>query len=315
MARYLEQRLKIRHLRVIDAIEQHKSILRASQALQISQPALTRTLQEVEEIIGGELFVRHSRGMQVNDVGMLATAGARKLLVTLREMEDELGRLVDRQRRVIRVGALPVAAHGLLPAVLASASGLAARLHIELIEGRTDQLLPALARGEIDVIVGRLYPPAIPDDFVRRVLYHEPISLIARTDHPLFAQSAPTPDDVRAFPLVLPAVSTLMEHDVRALLDAIGLVPDDAIQSSSVGFMRELLLSGNFVTAMPRILVAGDLARGLLRILPIPLPPHDRPAGLMYRSELGAAGSMLLAEISGELARLEDGEIITRVDV
>ncbi|MEG3126156.1 LysR substrate-binding domain-containing protein [Sphingomonas sp. GB1N7] len=314
MARYLEQRLKIRHLRVIDAIEQHKSVLRASQALMISQPALTRTLQEVEEMVGGELFERHSRGMHVNDVGMLMTAGARKLLVTLREMEDDLGQLVDRQRRVIRVGALPVAAHGLLPAVLASASGLSAQLRIELIEGRTDQLLPALAKGEIDVIVGRLYTPAIPDDFVRRVLYQEPISLIARTDHPLFALPAPTPDDVRRFPLVLPAVSTLMERDVRALLGAIGLIPDDAIQSSSVGFMRELLLSGNFVTAMPRILVAGDLARDMLRIVPIGLAAHDRPAGLMYRDQLGAAGTILLAEIARELSRLEDSDIVTLVN-
>ncbi|MEF9875908.1 MAG: LysR family transcriptional regulator, partial [Gordonibacter sp.] len=71
MARYLEQRLKIRHLRVIEALDQHKSLLRASKALGVSQPGLSRTLQEVEDIVGCELFERHPRGVQPNAVGRL----------------------------------------------------------------------------------------------------------------------------------------------------------------------------------------------------------------------------------------------------
>src|SRR5690242_16167878 len=62
MARYLDQRLKLRHLRVIHAISQHASLLRASQALRLTQPALTRSLQEIEEIVGVRLYDRHAKG-------------------------------------------------------------------------------------------------------------------------------------------------------------------------------------------------------------------------------------------------------------
>ena len=59
MARHLEHRLKIRHLRVVDAIEQHARVLRAAQVLQIGQPAPTRTVQTVEEMICGDVFGAH----------------------------------------------------------------------------------------------------------------------------------------------------------------------------------------------------------------------------------------------------------------
>jgi LysR family pca operon transcriptional activator len=310
LAHYLEQRLKIRHLRVIDALEQHKSLLRASRALRVSQPALSRTLQEVEEIIGAEIFERHPRGVRPNATGAVLTAGARKLLTTIRELEGQLDRLSDGQRRTIRVGALPVAAHGLLPAVLANAGEQAARLTISVIEGKTDQMIPALLSGEIDVIVGRLYPPSQPDDLVRRVLYDEPISLVARSDHPLFALPSVSAADVQRYTLVLPSVSTLMERDVREILEQLRLDTDAAVQSTSVGFMRELLLSGTFVSAVPRVLVAGDLARDTMRILPVAVPSAPRPAGIIHRGPLGEAGKLLLAELQREVARLEESDIV-----
>ncbi|PZQ56681.1 MAG: transcriptional regulator [Novosphingobium pentaromativorans] len=310
MAHYLEQRLKIRHLRVIDALEQHKSLLRASRALRVSQPALSRTLQEVEEIIGAEIFERHPRGVRPNATGKVLTATARKLLSTIRDLETELDRLSDGQQRTIRVGALPVAAHGLLPAVLANAGSRTANLSISVVEGRTDQMIPSLLSGEIDVIVGRLYPPGQSDGLERRVLYNEPISLVARSDHPLFAMPAISVAEVQRFSLVLPAVSTLMERDVREILRQIGLSTDAAVQSTSVGFMRELLLSGNFVSAVPRVLVAGDLARDMLRILPVPIPAAARPAGIIHRGNLGDAGKLLLAELEREVARLEESDIV-----
>lgn len=310
MAHYLEQRLKIRHLRVIDALEQHKSLLRASSALRVSQPSLSRTLQEVEEIIGAEIFERHPRGVRANATGAILTAAARELLSTIRNLETDLGRLSDGQKRTIRVGALPVAAHGLLPFVLAHTNSQAAHLSIEVIEGHTGQLIPSLLSGAIDVIVGRLYAPAEPDGLTRRVLYNEPISLVVRSDHALLDRPAVTVEDLLRYTLVLPAVSTLIERDVRTILEKIGLRVETAIQSSSVGFMRELLLSGNFISAVPRVLVAGDLARDTLRILPISLPATDRPAGIIHRGPLGAAGQLLLAELEAEIARLEEGGIV-----
>lgn len=314
MARYLEQRLKIRHLRVIDAVEEHKSVLRASQVLGVSQPTLTRSLQEVEEIVGAPLFDRHARGVDANETGKMLAERARTLLSIIRRTEDDLADLADDRRRSIRVGALPVAALGLMPAVIAHTSRQGARLTISLTEGRTPDLLAALERGEIDVIVGRLYPPQSPDSLSRRVLYDEPISLIARQDHPIFKHAHPTPEEAARYPLVIPALSSLIQAEVLRAIDGLGLPVSEAVQSSSVGFIRELVINGDFITAMPQVMVAGDLMRASLSIVPLPIRHEARPAGLIFREDLGAAGDLMMAELAREIDRLADEGVVVLPD-
>ena len=67
--RYLDQRLRLSMLRAVDAVEAHRSLLTASAALGITQPALTKSLQELEDIVQTRLFDRHSRGVRPTDAG------------------------------------------------------------------------------------------------------------------------------------------------------------------------------------------------------------------------------------------------------
>ena len=69
MNRYLDQRLKLRHFRIIEAVSQHSSLLRASAALSLAQPALTRSIHEIEEILGFRLYERHAKGVRETQFG------------------------------------------------------------------------------------------------------------------------------------------------------------------------------------------------------------------------------------------------------
>jgi len=307
---YLEQRLKLRHLRVIDALVESKSLLRASEVLGVSQPALTRTLREIEEVVGTEIFERHARGVRANEVGLLLAEGARSLLLILRRMEGDLAALSDTRKWNIRVGVSPISALGLMPAVIARSTTSALQLSINLIEGRTDQLLPALVKGEIDMVVGRLYDQPPPDGLTQHVLYQEPVSFIAAASHPLSQVATLSAANLAAYPMVLPPVGSPLEKEVLEILEALDLIPMQSLNSTSMGLTRELLIDGNFITVMPRILVAGDIVRGTLRLLPVAFPPVIRPAGLVYRNELGVAGNLMLVELSREIARLVDEGIL-----
>lgn len=312
--RYLEQRLKLRHLRVVDAIVESGSLLKASEVLGVSQPALTRALHEIEDIVGTEIFERHARGMRANEVGLLLAEGARSLLLTLRRMETDLAALADTRKRTIRVGVSPISALGLMPAVIANTTNRTARLTIKLIEGRTDSLIPALVRGEIDVVVGRIYDPPAADGLTRKILYNEPLTIIASADHPLAGMARLTAEAIAAYPMIMPPMGSPLEREVEHVLAALALMPEDGVHSTSMGLTRELLLAGKFVTLMPSILVASDMARGTLRPLPVKLPPLRRPAGLIYAEDLGVAGKLMLAELSREIARLVDEGILDLPD-
>ena len=156
---------------------------------------------------------------------------------------------------------------------------------IRMEEGRTEDLLPLLAAGEIDLIVGRLYEPTTPDGFVREVLYEEPISVLARADHPIFERSDIMLEDLASFDLVLPTVSQRVGQEIEHFLATLSLPPSASLRSSSIGFIREMLHSTDYITITPRLMMAGDLLRGTIRVVPLPIRTPGRPAGLIYRRD------------------------------
>ncbi len=278
--RYLDQRLRLSLLRAVDAVDAHGSLLKASAVLGVTQPALTRSLQELEELLQVRLFDRHARGVRTTQAGLVFVRTARRVLAELRRLDEDLDGLASPGGGSVALGALPVAAAGILPGVLARLRASDPDLRVRLQQGRTEDLMPLLAAGEIDLIVGRLYEPAVPDRFAREALWTEPISVLARSRHPVFS-GAVTVDALRRYELVLPTVSQRVGQEIERLLALLGLQPTTSLRSSSYGFIREMLHATDLISVMPRLMMVGDLLRGTLRVVPLPIPAPDRPAGLI----------------------------------
>jgi LysR family pca operon transcriptional activator len=158
-------------LRAIDSIERHKGLLKASNELGITQPALTRTLHEVEEILGGQIFERHSRGVAVTPFGEVVCVAVRRVLSEISRLDQDIDRFLKGDTRVVAVGAMPPAAIGILPDVLGQLRAQAPDIHVHLTQGSMEELAPLLNNGLLDMIVGRVFPSETPDEFVREVLY------------------------------------------------------------------------------------------------------------------------------------------------
>ena len=88
-------------------------------------------------------------------------------------------------------------------------------------------------------------------------------------------------EELRRYDLVLPTVTQRVGQEIEHLLSLLGLVPTSSLRSSSYGFIREMLLATDLISVMPRLMMAGDLLRGALRVVPLPIPAPDRPAGLI----------------------------------
>lgn len=279
--RFLEQRLKLHHFRAVDAIMVQRSLLKAAALLNLSQPALTKTLQDMERIIGQRLFDRLPQGMRPTEAGELLAQAARRILAETRRLDEALDQIADPGGGTVALGALPVAAAGVLPGALSRLKHERPGLRVRLQQGRTEELLPLLAADELDLIVGRLYEPALPDGFVREPMWEEPISILARTQHPVFAFPAVTTETLREFELILPTVSQRVGREIDALLILLGLNQLSTLRASSYGFIREMLHATDSIAIMPRLMMAGDLLRGTLRVVPLPVAAPPRPAGLI----------------------------------
>ena len=278
--RYLDQRLRLPLLRAVDAIERHRSLLKASVALGVSQPALTKSLHELEDMLQLRLFDRHSRGVRPTEAGAVFVRSARHILAELRRLDEDLDLLSSPGGGGVALGALPVAAAGVLPGALARLKAAHPAIRVRLQQGRTEELLPLLASGEIDLIVGRLYEPPVPDGFGREALWTEPLSVLARAGHPLLAARVSL-DALRRCDLVLPTITQRVGGEIEHLLARLGIDPAAALRSSSYELIREMLHGTDLLSVMPRLMMAGDLLRGTLRVVPLPIPAPDRPAGLI----------------------------------
>jgi LysR family pca operon transcriptional activator len=311
MVRYLDQRLKLRHLRVIDAISTHSSLLRASNALRLTQPALTRSLQEIEDILGAKLYDRHAKGVRETQFGAALSQSARAILAELSKLDATLDRLQHDSSVMVTVGVLPVASVGIMPGVVARLNDTREDLRVRLIQGLTDDLIPQLSAGRLDLIVGRLYELPTPDGLTREVLYHEPMSLMARPDHPIFQPPGPTLERLAQSKLVLPTVASLLGQEIDALLVEMGIELSRPIRSTSLGFIREMMQSGDVVTIMPKLMLAGDLLRGSIRLAPLPVPVPNRPAGIIYRGDTALPPS---ARVLIDTLKTYIDEVVSRDD-
>jgi LysR family pca operon transcriptional activator len=308
--RHLDQRLKLSLLRLADALDTHGSLLKAGAALGLSQPALSRGLRELEAMVGARLFERHARGVRPTEAGVAVIRLARRVLAELRRAEEELDALGAAAGGVVRVGVLPVAAVGVLPGVLIRLRAEHPALGVRLQQGRTEELLPLLAARELDLVVGRLYAPAVPDGFLREALWEEPISVLARAGHPLLARHGPvTAAMLAAHEMVLPTVSQRVGQEIDQVLAQLGLPRDVPLRASSYGFIRETLLASDAVAVMPRSMMLGDLLRGTLGVVPLAVPAPLRPAGIIRAAEpppssaVAAFIGALRAHLAGLAAR------------
>jgi LysR family pca operon transcriptional activator len=312
--RYLDQRLRLHLLRAADAIETNGSLIKAAAALGVSQPALTKSLHELEDIVQLKLFDRHPRGVRPTEAGSVFVLCARRILAELRRLDESLDRLSSSEEGPVVLGALPVAAAGVLPGVLTRLKAAHPRIGIRLLQGRTKELLPLLAAGEIDLIVGRLYEPSTPDSFEREALWTEPISILARAEHPIFSEPV-TPESLRRFDLVLPTITQRVGEEIEEMLSLLSLDATASLRSSSYSFIREMLHGTDLLAVMPRLMMVGDLLRGALRVVPLPLPAPDRPAGLILprNRRLHPAADLFVASLRAYVAEIAEHGIIASI--
>jgi len=299
---HLEHHLKLRQLRVIVSVAQHESISKAARALGITQPALTKSVKEVEEALGVRIFDRTTRGVRSNVFGVAVVDRARLILAELERLKDDVVRLDTGESGVIAIGALPVAAAGLLPRAIAKLRERYPALGVRISQGLTDELLASVAAGELDMMVGRLYETITRNEFQRQILYREPLSIVVRDGHPLLDRQPIEGADLAQFELILPSSRQKVYGEVLQLLTNIGIHPGpNALQTNDFGFIKETLLTSDLVGILPRVVFAGDISRGLIKTVVTQFPAQMRLVGIMFpRGRLRPAGIVALAEILRE---------------
>jgi DNA-binding transcriptional LysR family regulator len=255
--RVLRSNLKLRHLQLLVALDQFRHLGRAAEFLSVSQPAVSKTLAEIERMFDLELFVRSTRGTEPTAYGVAVVRFARSVLADYDRTRDEIAAVAGGAAGRVSVGAMVVATPSLLVRAVALLKQRSAQTTVMVEEGDLTRLLPRLRVGELDLFVGRLEPGYASPDLDTEALYAEPMCIVVRPDHPLVHETRIEWSKLAAVAWVVPPPWASSRIKLEQMFYKHGLAPPvDIVETAS--FLATL----TFVRERPAV---GFLARGVAR--------------------------------------------------
>ncbi len=257
--------MELRQILYFVRVAEQRSFSRAAELLGVSQPSLSRQVQQLEIEAGTHLLVRNGRGVEPTEAGRRMLDHGKALLdMADRALADVRDRGVETTGKVV-IGLPARVAHAITPLLVARFREALPRAAITVAEGLSAQLRESLLAERLELAV--LYDPAPSPQLVFESLYREPLVLAASA-----ATSARLPRSVSVsslarYPLVVPsqpnAIRSLLERACRRQ----GVVLDIVAEVDAVGTLRELAARGQAYTVLPRSAVAGVAELRMARIV------------------------------------------------
>lgn len=256
---------------------------RAAETLNLSQPALSKTLNELEQLTGTRLFERGRLGAQLTLVGEQFLTHAVKVLDALNTAGQALNRKEGLNNDVVRIGALPTAALGILPTVIGQFHKQQKDITLQVATMNNTMLLAGLKSGEIDIGIGRMSDPELMSGLNYELLFLESLKLVVRPGHPLLQETV-TLSRVMEWPVVVSPKGTIPRQNAETLLQSQGCkIPAGCIETLSASLSRQLTVDYDYIWFVPSGAVKDDLRRGLLTALPVPTQGAGEPIGILTR--------------------------------
>jgi len=275
-------RLRFRHLQFLDILGTTRNLRLTAEQMHITQPAATKVLMDIEEMLEARLFDRLPRGMRPNELGLFTLSYAHAALDGHRRFVDEFSTLKQGGHGHVTIGAISGSAAHLLIAAVAELQRLRPLLVVKVLEQSSDQLIVWLAERKIDVMIGRFTDDAQRAQFRYEKLSGEGLQVTAGVHHPLRGMNAPSLLELSRWPWILYPTSTALRKVSDDIFSSTGLsLTSGIVETPSFLFALELLQSTQMLSLQPAALVDKFVRRGLLTRIAAELPDRMPDFGLI----------------------------------
>jgi LysR family pca operon transcriptional activator len=296
----IESRVRFRHLQTFLEVARQKSVVKAAGLLNVSQPAVTKTIRELEEALGVAVFERDGRGIRITRSGEIFMRHAGQAITALRQGIDSVANGAETTGPPIRVGALPTVSARIMPYAMKLFLAEGTGSTIKIVTGENAVLLEQLRLGELDLVVGRLAAPDKMTGFFFEHLYSEQVLFVVRAGHPLAPKSENLFARLAEFPVLMPTRGSIIRPFVDRffITNGIAALPTQ-IETVSDSFGRAFVRQSDAVWIISAGVVADEIAGGALVALPVDTVETRGPVGLTMRTDAVAspAFSILLQTI------------------
>lgn len=284
------------------------SLQAAARHLNISQPALSKSLKELETHLNSALFERSSRGVVLTAAGRALRARACDIQAAWDSALIELTATRDGARGELRIGVGPTYEAAFMGKVLARLGRDFPNLRLSVRTGVGAILLPALNAGEIGLYIGGLRsgPETLAPGINEIHLYDQTNRIVAAAGDPLARATPPGPEALAARAWVRLSYDTAAAERTQALFRKAGVAaPRSTVQTDSLALALDLVRDHGFLTSLPEPLLHPALGGGLVA-LEVPDYAWQIATGISYRQSIGTSAPFhaLLAVLRAEVAAL-----------
>ncbi|WP_115668852.1 pca operon transcription factor PcaQ [Ciceribacter selenitireducens] len=291
----MDQRIKFRHLQTFLEVARQRSVGKAADALAITQPAVTRTMREIEDILGVSLLEKDGRGIRVSHFGEVFLKHAGESLAAVQRGMDSLAQALKSEGPPVRIGTLPTASATIMPDAVAEFLAIGTGSQVTIVSGENRVLLNSLRLGELDLVVGRLAAPEYMTGLTFEPLYSEEVAIIVSPNHPLLARRNFTLGALANYTVLMPTKNSVIRPFVDRLLLTNG-IPDlpNTVETVSDSFGRAFVTRHNAIWFISRGVVADELQSGRLAELEIDMGETRGAVGLTTPAAVEPSAALAL---------------------
>jgi DNA-binding transcriptional LysR family regulator len=295
--RFVRFYLKIRHQVLLVELGRHGSIMQAAHAANLTQPAASKLLAELEHALGVPLFERLPRGVEPTKYGKILIRRAGAALAEMDAAYQEVTELQSGLRGTVALGAILTPSTTLVPPAVTQLKARHARVDVTIDVDSSKQLVNGLRNGELDIVIGRIFDSAAASELYFEPITDEPHSVIVRPGHPLLGVSDVGLADLASQTWILPRAGSIVRERITSLFLSQGLEqPREAVSTMAMPVVTSLLMGSDMIAPMPVELVQSYIDSGLLAALPMDLNLRMDVYGLITRRhhQLSPAGEAML---------------------
>jgi LysR family transcriptional regulator, pca operon transcriptional activator len=302
----MDSRIKFRHLQTLIEVARHKGVGKAADALHVTQPAVTRTVRELEEIVGIHLMEKDGRGIRLTHAGEIFLRHAGESVASVRRGLDSLSLAMKEEGPPVRIGVLPTVSATVMPGVAADFLKLKTGSRLTVVTGENRWLLEELRVGGLDLVVGRMAAPERMTGLTFEPLYNEEVVFVVAAGHPLADGRNFSLSELSSFPVLMPTRGSVIRPYIDRLLLTNGIADfPTVIETVSDSFGRAFVEGHNAVWIISRGVVAAELKAGRFRALDIDMAETRGAVGLTRLAGLepSAALGLLMQTIRDRVSR------------
>lgn len=255
--------VKLHQLRAFVRVSESGSIRRASRELALSQPALTKSIKELEDGLSVQLFVRNSQGVILTEAGEGLYLRAKRIFEELRAAQDDILQRQGQLSGQINIGLGGSIARSIMPKVITHFHRLYPEVKIRIVEGQLVSMIHELRQGELDFTINTYYQGPYDQEFLFEKLLEKPFGIFCRTGHP--AKATARMADLIHYDWTIPTPHGSYFKQLEDKLLQQAIMPKTSIICETFSSCVSLVLQNDFLTILPESLGNSPLYKDKLR--------------------------------------------------